>query len=76
MIARRTCALILLLAITACSKKTATPAANERTATEVAAAKAVSDTDAALRDAAAPLAEAVLPSRQDATAQVPVVEPH
>ncbi len=76
MIDWRACALILTLAVSACSKNTATPATNERTATEAAAAKAVSDTDAALRDAAAPLPEAALPRRQDSAAQPPMVEPH
>lgn len=60
---------LLLLATTACSKHTAAPAAMERTATEIAAAKAVGDTDAALRDAAAPLPEAARPQPQNTSAQ-------
>jgi hypothetical protein len=60
---------LLLLAVTACSKHIAAPAAMERTATEIAAAKAVSDTDASLRDAAAPLPEAALPQPQVTSAQ-------
>ena len=56
--------LALLLAVAACSKGPATSATNERTATDAAAAKAVSDTNAALRDAAAPLPEAALPRPQ------------
>ena len=53
MIVRQWCLpVMLLLGAAACSKNTATPATNERTAMDAAAAKAVNDTDAALRDAA------------------------
>jgi len=76
MTARLCCVpIVLLLAVTGCSKNAEAPAANERTATDGAAAKAVNDTDAALRDAAAPLPEPLLPRPQDATARHAPVEP-
>lgn len=76
MIVRQWCLpVMLLLGAAACSKNTATPATNERTAMDAAAAKAVNDTDAALRDAAAPLPEAALPRRQGPSATPPLVEP-
>lgn len=69
-------AAVMLMAMAACSKNTAAPATNERTAMDAAAAKAVDDTDAALRDAAAPLPEAPLRPRQGASVTPPLVEPH